>query len=350
MDELKRNIKFGAMAPVYFLYGNESYLIDHYTNQIAKSVVTALPEINLRTFEITFDIDEIISVAYQVPMLSLKKCLIINDINLSDIKQSQLDKLLQLVTSPSDVSVVIFKYTSIELILDKNAKGMQNFKALATAIDKSGGIVAKIEHLSPADTVRTIVSGAKRRGCEISNETARFMIEYCSLNLSSLLQELEKLCAYVGEGEITVENIKNLCIRSINAIIYDMAKAILSKDAKKSMSILDSLLAQKYKESDILNEISGAYINIYRMHSAQSSNVTQSTVAEDFNYGARQFLLNSASGFAKRLTADQIESSLDAIFEADAMLKGASKMKNSDVLRVLISKLVLISTKGEIAC
>lgn len=352
-DELKRKLKSGAYAPVYFLYGNEAYLINHYTDLITQSVVTALPEINLRTFDSEFDVNEISSILYQVPMLSQKKCVVLNDYDLSTISQSELETIIDVVSNPSDVAVLVFKYTSIEFSLErknKSQKNNTNFLAVAKALDKAGGMVVNIDHLTMGDTVKTIVSGARRRNCGMSVETARYMVEYCSFDLTSLLCELEKLCSYVGEGEITKEIINKICARSVNAIIYDMAKAILANNADRSMEILDALLNQKVKDINISREIAKSYIDIYRMFAARKANVNVPTVAEDFDYGNRDFVLKNSLPFASKLTANQLELSLNAINEADNMLKGASRLKSADILRMLIVKLVLIATKGELPC
>ena len=353
LDELKRKIKAGIFTPVYFVFGNEAYLINHYVNQIIDKNVTALPEINLRVFDTDFDINEISSVLYQVPMLSRKKCVVLKDFDLSSASQKDIDCILEIVTNPSDVAILIFKYTSIELSFDKKSKlskPHKNYVLVADAIDKAGGSIVNINHLTLGDTVKTLVAGAARRGSNLSADTAKYMIEYCSYDLNTLLCELEKTCSYVGEGDITKEIINKICTRSISSVIYDMSKAILSNNANKSLEILQNLLNQKHKEIDILREISKAYIDIYRMLTAHNSNVSIKTVADEFDYGFRSFVLNSSSTFAQKLTANQLELSLKAILETDQMLKGGSKLKNGDALRMLIVKLVLISTKGELPC
>lgn len=353
LDELKRKIKAGMFAPVYFVFGNEAYLINHYVNQIVNSNVTALPEVNLRVFDTNFDINEISSILYQVPMLSAKKCVVLNDFDLSAASQKDIETLLQVIENPSDVAILIFKYTTIELSFDKKGKASKphkNYVTVAEAIDKFGGSIVNINHLTLGDTVKTLISGASKRGCVLLPDTAKYMIEYTSFDLTTLLCELEKVCSYVGEGNITKEIINKICTRSINSVIYDMAKAILANDANKSMQILENLLNQKHKETDILREISKSYIDIYRMHAAHNSNISVKTVADDFDYGFRRFVLNSSSTFAHKLSAKQLKLSLDAIQTADEMLKGGSKLKNGDALRMLIIKLVLISTKGELPC
>ncbi len=348
-DELKRKIKSGLIAPVYFLYGNESFLINHYINQIIEKSVTALPEVNLRTYDTDFDVDEIISSAYQVPMMSNYKCLILNDLDLSKVSETDFKSLLEMAAAPSDVSVIIFKYTSIEVSLDNSFKAKKiskNYKELANAIEAGEGIVAEVNHLTTGEIAKTLTAGALKRHCTLDAQTARYMIEVCSDDLTTLLCEIEKLCSYLGSGTITKEHIDKICNRSVNARIFDMSKLVLSNNVKGSLSILEDLLYQKVKEQDIIYELSKNYIDIYRMSTSKRANVLQKEVADYFGYGNRAFVLNSAANFSNKLSHSQIDSSLEALCEADIMLKGASKLKKSDILKMLIMKLIFIASKG----
>ncbi len=348
-DELKRKIKTGFIAPVYFIYGNEPFLINHYTNQIVNKCITALPEINLKTYDSEFDIDNILSNIYQVPMMSQYKCIILNDYDLGKLHDKDLKQLIEMVRNPSDVCVVIFKFTSIELALDnsyKSRKLSKNYLTLANAISEGEGMVAEVNHMTTGDIAKTLSAGALKRHCTLEAATARYMIEVCSDDLTTLLCEMEKLCSYVGSGTITKELVDRICTRSINARIFDMSKYVLSNNVKESLNILEDLLYQKVKESEIVNELSKTYIDIYRMSTSKRANVLQKEVASYFGYGNRAFVLNSASALANNLSNEQINSSLNALCETDAMLKGASKLKKGDILRMLIIKLIMISSKG----
>ncbi len=347
-DELKRKIKSGFIAPIYFIYGNEPYLINHYINMIIDRCVTALPEINLKTIDTDFDVDEIISNAYQVPMMSNYKCIVLNDFDLSKVCESNIKKLIEMATNPSDVSVVIFKFTSIEIALDnsyKSKKQSKNYLNLAKAVAEGEGMVAEINHLTSGEIAKTLTAGALKRGCTLDSATARYMIEVCSDDLTTLLCEMEKLCSYISGGTITREHVDKICTRSVNARIFDMSKLVLANNVKGSLSILEDLLYQKVKEIEIVNELSKAYIDIYRMSASKRANVALKDVASYFGYGNRAFVLNSASNFSAKLSPQQIDSSLEALCETDAMLKGSSKMKKSDILKMLILRLILIASR-----
>lgn len=347
-DELKRKIKSGDIAPMYFMYGDEPYLINFYIDLILQNTVTALPEINIKNIDGDFNVDKIIAEAYQVPMMSLKRVIVLNDFDLSKLSQKDFEKLLDAVSKPSDVSVIIFKYISIPIFFEIKSKAKnlhKNYSTLASAIEKNGGVVSSVNHLTIGETAKILQSGAAKRKCLLSYENARYLVEYCSPDLTALLCEIEKLCSYINEGEITKEVIDKICTKNITAVVYDISKAIFNKDIARSVSILNTLIFEKVKETDILRELSQAYINIFRVMYASKCGVNKNTLATDFNYGARAFLLNNAETLSKKMSEKCIFEIIGEILKADVMLKGGSKAKKSDILQMLIVKLHLIAAK-----
>jgi len=352
-EELKRKIKSGHIAPIYFLYGNEPYLINHYITMIVDRAVTALPEINLKTIDSDFDIDDIISNAYLVPMMSNYKCIILNDMNLSELSESAIKKLIEMAQNPSDVAIVIFKFTSIELSFGKGylaKKISKNYQKLAEAVEAGGGIVSEINHMTTGEIAKLLSSGALKRNCTLDSNTARYMIEVCSDDLTTLLCELEKVCSYKASGTISREDVDKICTRSVRAIIFDMSKMVLSKNVKRAMEILDDLLYQKVKDIDIVSEIAKTYIDIYRMSASKRANVAISEVAKNFEYGNRDFVLKSASKYSEQLSTQQLDESLQLLCETMSMLMGGSRMSNSTIMQTLIIKLIMIASKEVSVC
>lgn len=349
-DQLKRNIKTGAITPVYFLFGNDPYLIDHYTDLIVKKSVTSLPDINLKIYDSDFDVSDIYNIAYQVPMMSDKRAIILSNFDLTHVSKNDFESLLSIASEPSDVSVIIFKYTSIELSFKSNSRIHSNYKKIVEVLSENGSTVAEVNHLTLGDTIKTIVLGAKRRKCLMLPQTAKYLIEYCSHDLKVLLAELEKLCAYVGEGEITNEIIDKICVKSISSVIYDLSKAVLSNKPKESLKILDQLLIKRVKATEILSELSKTYINIFRMKSARMTNIDKKEVTEDFKYGSRSFLLDIALPYANKMSAEQVNDSLNVLSITDNHLRGGSRLKEKEILEMLIINLIKISSGGRPIC
>ena len=57
---------------------------------------------------------------------------------------------------------------------------------------------------------KLLVSGAKKRGAVLSNDTAKYLISISGNDMKILLNELDKLSYYAKGGEITKEIIDNM--------------------------------------------------------------------------------------------------------------------------------------------
>ncbi len=57
-----------------------------------------------------------------------------------------------------------------------------------------------------------------------------------------LTQEVQKLCAYQGEGEIAAAALEKLSIRQLDANVFDLARRILGKNLSGALENLQELL------------------------------------------------------------------------------------------------------------
>ena len=213
-------------------------------------------------------------------------------------------------------------------------------KKLITALSKQkNAAVCEFTHLTPARVTELIMKKAAKRGCVISRPNAQHIAELtlCDLSLSSA--ETDKLCSYVGTGEITAEMIDKLTIKQLDTSIYSLAAELTKGNRKQALLILDDLIAQKIDPIVILASLSSNYIDFYRAKAAQSTGKSASLVAEDFGYAKnRTFVVTKAMNLVSRLDMTHIRNCLDILFNADHLLK-TSAINGRTVLEETIVKL-----------
>ncbi len=89
--------------------------------------------------------------------------------------------------------------------------------------------------------VRELVEGRfKKEGIKIQQEAIDYLLEMTSYNLMLLKGEVEKLILY-GKKEITLDDIKRLCVLSVEHSVFDLLKAFFTKDLENSLFFLESL-------------------------------------------------------------------------------------------------------------
>lgn len=70
----------------------------------------------------------------------------------------------------------------------------------------------------------------------LDDNTAKYLIESCGTSMQDLINEVRKLIEYKGAGgTITKEDIDKLCIKQIQAVIFDLTDNLGKKETRKSI-------------------------------------------------------------------------------------------------------------------
>lgn len=341
--ELKKQLKEGRFARVYFLYGEESYLTAHYAAQIAAKAVgdSALAEFNLQKFDgQSCTADEIEDAAEALPVMADRKCVVVRDFDVASGGTAAQEKVLALVKDPPEGCVLVFWLDALEADVKKNAK----WKAFLNAVDKAGAAV-HFPRKTAGDITKLLCSGASRRGSALSPDNARRMQERCGNDLNLLLGELDKLSAYAEGREITREDIETLGVQNLEASVFDLSKALLQGSYAKAYSIIHRLFTMREEPVAILAVLSNAYADLYRAKVARAAGEQAESLAGAFAYRGKEFRLRNAARDSASIPLSVLRESLETLAEADRMLK-SSRTDKRVVLEQTAAKLILLSRTG----
>ncbi len=339
-DELRRDIASKRFAPVYLIYGDDSYLKNYYKDTLAKKSFDGDPFFNLQKFEADCNLQEVFDAVNQFPMMADSKCVVLSDY---DFSKGDYDRFLELISNANDTCVLILCFDTVEF----DAKKGNKEKKIIAAVEKAGGKCAEVNHRSVTALVKMLSDGAKKRGCNFSEIAARYLIEIAGIDLSTLKNELDKLCAYVGSGDITKETIEQIAVKSVDASVYEYVKHIIAGNISDALTQLDDMFFMRIEPMIILSVTASSYVDIYRAYTANIKGVAKADIAADFKYPKNKlFLIDRAVQNLKRFDGVKLRLSLDSIAEADKSLKSFGTDPRV-VLEQLTVKLVYILTKGE---
>ncbi len=339
-DELRRDITSGRFAPVYLMYGDDPYLKNYYKDIIAKKASDGDEFFNLQKFEGDCDLQEVFDAVNQFPMMADCKSVVLSDF---DFSKGDSDRLIELISNANETCVLILSFDSIDFDVKKGAKE----KKIMAAVEKAGGKCVEINHRSITALVKMLSDGAKKRGCSFGEIAARHLIEISGSDLSTLQNELNKLCAFVGSGDITKDIVEQISVKSIDASVYDYVKQIFAGDISTALKMLDDMFFMRIEPMVILSVTASSYVDIYRAYTANLSGMSKSEIADDFKYPKNKlFLIDRAVQSLKKFNGTKLNLSLECIAEADKSLKSFGADPKS-LLEQLTVKLVYILTKGE---
>ncbi len=340
---LKEQIKNSAFSNAYLIYGEEGYLKEFYISQIIKKVVDpSFDSFNLHRFDGKgTSLDDIIKDAQMLPMMSEYNLVYVRDYPVEKTK-GDMALIKEFLEDVPDTTIFILCYDSLAVDVKSAA-----FKKLITYFDNAGAVV-NMEKRSERDVAKLLVSGAKKRKATLSDTDAQYLISVSGNDMTTLLNELDKLCGFVQGGVITKDIIDNMATKCLQAKIYDLSKAVVSGNSQLAYNVLDSLFYMKEDPIRISSIIIGVYVDMYRVKCAKTAGQSYSYVAKYFNYKGREFALRNASRDCADLTEHQLRASLDVIADTDVKLKSTAIDKRL-LLEELIVKLIMIARENRYA-
>lgn len=312
--KLQTCIKEGA-CPVYVLYGAETYLTQQYAKQIAHHTVDAdFAVFNLHWFDGQSLAPETLESAVEaLPMMGERTCVLVRDLDVATWDAQRMSALIEGV--PPYCVLVFWQITAQP---DKR-KAWKDF--LQSVADR-GGAVVNFERNTVADAAKRLVSGAKRRGCRLAMEDARYMVEQAGSDLQLLLGELEKFVALAQDGVITRDIIDTAGIKNLETRVFDLSKAILQQRPEQAYALLQQLFVQREEPVTVLGVLSSAYADLYRAKVTLESGESTDTVAAAFKtYKNKEFRLRNAARDARKMSREALRDCLALLARCDAALK-----------------------------
>lgn len=336
-ETLKKQIKNGEFSRVYILYGNEGYLKQHYANTIcSKTVSKDFEDFNLKKLDgKETSLNEIYDCVSSFPMMSDYTCTLIKDFPLTDYigEKGKVDKEFEsIITDVPETSVLVFWMDTVE-VDEKSSKWSKVLKMIDGV-----GACAKIDKRTRSALEKLIISSAAKKDCTLSRENANYMINLVSEDMSTLQNELHKVCSYVGSGEIARTDIDKTVIVSVEAKIFQLSRMIVRGEADNAFENLSNLFKLREEPVIILSVLSKAFVDMYRVKAIKEKGVSYSKLSEDFPsaYKGRSFVLDNAANDASKYTVTQLKNALNLLSDADRRLKST----NEDA-RIILEELIL---------
>lgn len=345
--DLKKHLAAEALRPLYLLAGEEKYLVKRTAARLRKLACgESFPEFNLNEFSSAAAVDAVADAVTALPFFAEHKCVSVSDWNIEEMNATELSKLYELLGSLPESTSLVLWYPTLEFDGKKSAK----WKKLLKECEKVGAVVW-CERRSQSELLRMIGREAEKAGVELSRSNAQRVLEYAGADVTRLLSEMEKLCAYAlgsaGENqpEITAQMIETMVPKTTETTVFLMANAMVAGDFQKAYALLDTLLTQGEEPIAILGALSASYIDLCRVRTALESGLTSSAAAAYGEYKGKEFRLRNAERSVRGVSTEKLQKSLQLLLEADMALKG-SRFGGRLILEQLIAKLSSVSARS----
>lgn len=346
-DDFKKLLSSEISENIFLLYGEEKYLVSHYTDLLTKKVAPIINEFNFHLFDDDADISDICVAVNVMPFMSERNVVKIVDFDFNKFNKDDYDSFAKLLKNIPDTTVLIITMPTLDEKQAKNKeddeeKGKKSFAKLKDYVTKHG-VCVNFEHRAELKLEKTLCKWAKDGNAKMSELTASKLIEYVGTDLTSLHSEVEKLSAFANGEEITIEMIEKLVTKNLEAQIFSLFDFIIKGQSDKAMTTLSTLFFQNEAPIAIITILSNAYVDFYRAKIARESSIFPDNFAKELKYPSnRVWVLGNMLKKYSFVTTSAIRKSIEEITNVYERLVSVSTNPQTE-LEKLVAKLILFA-------
>ena len=257
LQELKAALKNKDLGRLYFFHGEETFLLNHYLNQIKKQLLDPLTEsFNFhRLTNETFDIRSFADAVENLPMMAEHTFVQVDDIDPFKMNEADRVKMTEIFSDIPDYCTVVFTYLTAQWKPDKR------LKKLWEAVEGSGAIVefAKQDQRDLIAWVTRHFAAHKKR---ISTDLCAYLIDITGGTMTALSGEIDKICAYSGTDEIKKTDIDAVTEPVLDAVVFQMTDLLSGGRYDQALLKLQQLLKMQQEPLAILGAVGGHFRRI----------------------------------------------------------------------------------------
>ena len=315
---------------IYLLYGEETYLLETRVKKIKKDFGEQVLGINYIQIDET-NVDSLIS-NLETPSFGFQKKLIIaknTGLFKKEKKSTNKAKTEKKKSKQENENMPIQE--KIANYLQQNQKELNDTvdlifieqevekNSLYNVIEKIGE-VKEFALLKLPELITNIKKICNAYKVTIDDNSAKYLVECSGTSMQDLINEVRKLIEYKGEnGNITKEDIDKLCIKQIQAVIFDLTDNLGKKDIKSALEVLHGLISNKEPIQRILVTLYNHFKKLYIIKIAEEYG---KDIATAMNLKPNQmFLVTKYKVQSKYFEKSELRNILEELVNLDANSK-----------------------------
>jgi DNA polymerase-3 subunit delta len=230
-DSAYRQIRRGALAPVYYLTGDEDVLKDELVSQLVEHTVDpASRDFNLDVRSAgDLDGESLHALVETPPMLAERRVVVIKNLEQWRKNAKVWQVLERYLDNPSPTTVLALVHGAGQ----KPQAGVARRAAHVT-----------VSALNPERLRRWVKMRAERVGLALEPEATTHLVDAVGGDLSHLAMEVEKLAAVASENRpLGIGDVADLVGVRRGETAHDWVGAVISRDLPRALDMLESVLA-----------------------------------------------------------------------------------------------------------
>jgi DNA polymerase-3 subunit delta len=305
-----KDLEKGNLAPMYFLFGEEPYLLNQSVERFKYAVLTeGAIDFNYSLFYASdADIVQVRDAVETLPMMAPRRLVILKESQeLTDKEWAQLEPLIE---EPVDSTCFVILASRV----DKRKKQIRQL------LDKAECVEFKKPYENQVPSWINYI--AETLGLKISNDAIHLLHKLVGHHLTEIEAELKKLGEFVeGARRIEVQDVAQVVSRSKEESVFDFTKAVGLNDRVKALEYLVHLLDQGQNEIGIISLVARHIRILLAVKKGMEEGLHGAKLAHYAQ--VPPYFLENYSEQARLWTAKKLEQTMVVLSETDKALKSS---------------------------
>ena len=329
-EDLQTALTSGNVAPLYFLYGEEGFLID----ELQKLAVALVPE-----HERDFNLDvvfgpeaqaqAVLAQCAQFPMMAERRVVVVRG-----FEGLQDNALFKAYAERPNPTAAVFLCCN----------GKPNLSAHPYRALKQHAVAAEFQTLKGGALAGWVERRLRGAGVQTESGAAAMVADLSGPDLRTVSGEVDKLVTYVGSRQrLTRDDVVQAAGHTRDENVFELQKAVASGDRAKALGIGLALMGQatnRRGEAIRMVALLSAYVQkVWKVTACRERGVPEGGMAGQV--GVPPFALREYLAAERRL-GPRIPAAFGALLAADAELKGGSQRDPQAVLALLVRRLTAL--------
>lgn len=329
-QSLWQGVNEGKLTSVYFLFGEEVYLID----MLVRKIIEKGTEPETRDFNCDIlqgeqaDGETVVGMASSFPMMTDRRVVVLKSVQ--KLSPSDKKRVLEYVQRPLESTCLVLTAGKVDL--------RQSFYGSLTKYSQW----VDCKNLYENQAVEWIKKQLHEKGITISHDGATLLVQQVGTSLWSLFNEIEKLLTFSwSKKNLGLEEVASVVGFSRKFNTWELTDAVGRRDLKDALSILKRLMDGGQSAVGMIMELSRRIFLLMRIRAMIDGGLSRDEVSRTLNL--RPYFKKLYMNQVQRFTSEELELAMKILLRADLYLK-TGYLQPSMALTLTIHDLVRVGS------
>jgi DNA polymerase-3 subunit delta len=313
-EDLERAVAKGEVAPLYFIYGEEEFLVERIVQRLLDKIVSAdFKDFNFSMYygkEVRAE--QIVDTAMTLPMFAQRRVILVK--RADEMPADAFEQLLGYLQNPSPDSCIVFQGAKV----DQRRKFFQELKKT--------DLLVEFKKMKDDQLASFIRREADHLGKRIDPSAAEMIVYYTGNNLRELVAQLDKLASYCGErSTITTDDVRAMASDTKIDSVFELADAMGRRHLDRAMRQLQTVL----RDTDAPYMLIGALARHFRQLCVIRALMQKKLSTDEIGRQAKinPYFLKGLLEQARNFRLDEFSEIFSRLHDADVELKSGGRQQ-----------------------